>query len=315
MKFEKTILLTGATGFVGKAVASRVKTKELRLLGRRDPRFAEAIFCQAELSPLSDYKTYLEKVDVVIHAAARVHVMADTATDPLDEYRAVNTAGTLNLAKQAAAAGVKRFIFVSSVKVNGEATSENQTFRYDDTTQPEDPYGISKAEAESGLKQIAAETGMEVVIIRPPLVYGPGVKANFAAMLKLNKKNLPLPLGAIYNKRSLVALDNLVDLIVTCIDYPKAANQTFLVSDDQDVSTTELLEMMTRAAGKKPRLLPVPVSLLKLAGKLTGKQAVIDRLCGNLQVDISHTKDTLSWKPPITMEEGIARCFAPLKGD
>ncbi|MDX1538539.1 SDR family oxidoreductase [Arsukibacterium sp.] len=310
MKLEKTVLLTGATGFVGSAVASEIKTKELRLLGRKDPRFTEALFCPAEISPLSDYATYLEQVDVVIHAAARVHVMTDTAVDPLDEYRVVNTSGTLNFARQAAASGVKRFIFISSVKVNGEATSENQAFRYDNTPRPEDYYGISKAEAEAGLWQIAADTKMEVVIIRPPLVYGPGVKANFAAMLMLAKKNLPLPLGAIHNKRSLVALDNLVDLIVTCIDHPKAANHTFLVSDDQDVSTTELLQMMTHAAGKKPRLIPVPVSWLKLAGKLTGKQAVVDRLCGNLQVDISHTKKTLGWKPPITVEEGIARCFA-----
>lgn len=315
MKLEKTVLLTGVTGFVGRAIASELNTKELRLLSRQDPHFAEGIFCKAEISALADYSIYLEQVDVVIHAAARVHVMADTATEPLDEYRAVNVAGTLNLAKQAAAAGVKRFIFVSSIKVNGEGTGAGKAFCYNDQPQPENPYGISKAEAESGLRQLAVETGMEVVIIRPPLVYGPGVKANFAAMLKLANKNLPLPFGAIHNKRSLVALDNLVDLIVTCIDHLQAANQTFLVSDDQDVSTTELLQLMTRAAGKKPRLIPVPVSWLTLAGKLTGKQAVIDRLCGNLQVDISHTKQTLGWQPPITVEEGIARCLAPLKGD
>jgi len=251
----------------------------------------------------------MQNVGVIVHIAARVHVMADTVADPLDEYRAVNVAGTLNLARQAAASGVKRFVFVSSIKVNGEATSESKAFRYDDTPTPEDPYSISKAEAESGLKQISAQTGMEVVIIRPPLVYGPGVKANFAAMMKLARINLPLPLGAIHNKRSLVALDNLVDLIVTCIEHPNAANQTFLVSDDQDVSTTELLQMMTRATGKTPRLIPVSVRWLKLVGKLTGKQAVVDRLCGNLQVDISHTKDTLGWAPPVTVEEGIARCF------
>ncbi|KKO47837.1 hypothetical protein VT06_14685 [Arsukibacterium sp. MJ3] len=310
MKLEKTILLTGATGFVGRAVASELKTSELRLLSRKDPHIAEGIFCKAEISSSSVHLIYLDKVDVVVHSAARVHVMADTAVDPLEEYRAVNVAGTLNLARQAAVAGVKRFIFVSSVKVNGEATTDGETFRCDDEPKPEDPYGISKAEAECGLREISIETGMEVVIIRPPLVYGPGVKANFASMLKFASKNLPLPLGAIHNKRSMVALDNLVDLIVTCIDHPKAANQTFLVSDDRDVSTTQLLQMMTRAAGKKPWLLPVPMSWLKFAGKLTGKQAVVDRLCGNLQVDISHTKTTLGWSPPITVEEGIARCFA-----
>uniref|UniRef100_UPI00404773B3 UDP-glucose 4-epimerase family protein n=1 Tax=Rheinheimera sp. TaxID=1869214 RepID=UPI00404773B3 len=310
MKHEKTLLLTGATGFVGRALATEVNTKELRLLSRSDPCIAEAKFCQAEIGPSIDYSIHLEKVDVVIHAAARVHVMADTASNPLEEYRAINVAGTLNLARQAAAAGIKRFIFISSIKVNGEGTAAGRAYSPFDKPNASDPYGISKAEAEVALRQLAAETQMEVVIIRPPLVYGPGVKANFAAMLKLAQKNLPLPLGAIHNKRSMVALDNLVYLIIACIDHPKAANQTFLVSDDQDVSTTELLQMMTRAAGKTPWLIPVPMSWLKLAGKLTGKQAVIDRLCGNLQVDISHTKDTLGWKPPITVEEGIARCFA-----
>lgn len=309
MKHEKTLLVTGATGFVGRAVATKLNTQELRLLSRRDPCIAEAKFCKAGISSSEDYSIHLENVDVIIHAAARVHVMADEATDPIEEYRAINVTGTLNLAKQAAEAGVKRFIFISSIKVNGEGTLTGKPYTPFDQANSSDPYGISKAEAEAALKQLAAETKMEVVIIRPPLVYGPGVKANFAAMLKLAKKNLPLPLGAIHNKRSLVALDNLVDLIVTCISHPKAANQTFLVSDDDDVSTTELLKLMTRAAGKKPWLIPVPMSWLKLAGKLTGKQAVIDRLCGNLQVDISHTKETLGWKPTITVEEGIKRCF------
>lgn len=307
---SRLIAMSGCTGLVGTGVLARVGNCNVVVFGRKASAFSGYSFQNTELHKDFDFGNAFDGIGTFIHAAARVHVMADTAADPLDEYRAVNTAGTLNLAKQAAAAGVKRFIFISSIKVNGEATSENQTFRYDDTPGPEDPYGISKAEAEVGLKKLADETGMEVVIIRPPLVYGPGVKANFAAMLRLSKKNLPLPLGAIHNKRSLVALDNLVDLIVTCIDHPKAANQTFLVSDDQDVSTTELLQMMTHAAGKKLRLVPVPVSWLKLAGKLTGKQAVVDRLCGNLQVDISHTKDTLGWKPPISVEEGIARCFA-----
>lgn len=304
------ILLTGFTGFVGSKLLKNLANKEMVLLGRHKPEISTLSFYHYEFNAQSLYGSAFQGVDVVIHCAARVHMMNDSSSDPLAAFREVNTLGTLNLARQAAAAGVKRFIFLSSVKVNGEGTAEGKAFCYNDTVQPEDAYGISKAEAEAGLKQIAAETGMEVVIIRPPLVYGPGVKANFAAMLKMAEKNLPLPLGAIHNKRSLVALDNLVDLIVTCIDHPKAANQTFLVSDDQDVSTTELLNLMTRAAGKKPWLLPVPMSWLKLAGKLTGKQAVIDRLCGNLQVDISHTKETLGWKPPLTVEEGIARCFA-----
>ncbi|GGW58922.1 UDP-glucose 4-epimerase family protein [Alishewanella tabrizica] len=309
MKHEKTLLITGATGFVGGTLATKLITKELRLLSRRDPCIPRGRFYQAEICPLTDYSTVLKNVDVVVHAAARVHVMADTASNPLEEYLAVNVAGTLNLAKQAAQAGVKRFVFISSIKVNGESTACNKKFSMIDQSHASDDYGISKAQAEVALRQLAAESMMEVVIIRPPLVYGPSVKANFAAMMNLAKKNLPLPLGAINNKRSLVALDNLVDLIITCIDHPKAANQTFLVSDDHDVSTTELLQMMTRAAGKTPRLLPVPVSWLKFAGKLIGKQAVVDRLCGNLQVDITHTKETLNWSPPISMEEGIRRCF------
>lgn len=303
------VMLTGGSGLVGGALLQRLSGLDITAVGRTRPDNAGGRFFNTDISSNSDYSAALAGIEIVIHSAARVHMMDEHATDPLAAFREVNTFGTLNLARQAAASGVKRFIFISSIKVNGEATAEGEAFRFDDTAKPEDAYGISKAEAETGLKQIAAQTGMEVVIIRPPLVYGPGVKANFAAMLKLARKNLPLPLGAIHNKRSLVALDNLVDLIVTCIDHPKAANQTFLVSDDQDVSTTELLQMMTHAAGKKPRLLPVPVSWLKLAAKLTGKQAVIDRLCGNLQVDISHTKDTLGWAPPVPVEEGIARCF------
>ncbi|HEY0924882.1 SDR family oxidoreductase [Rheinheimera pacifica] len=305
-----TILVTGHTGFVGKALVAALSAKEVRLVGRSKLEQQSSVFFKKALDTNEQFSDCLVGVAVVVHAAARVHVMDDTATDPLEAYRAVNVFGTLNLAKQAAAAGVKRFIFISSIKVNGEGTSLGKPYTPFDQVNASDPYGISKAEAEQALQKLASETGMELVIIRPPLVYGLGVKANFAAMLKVAQKNLPLPLGAINNKRSIVALDNLVDLIITCIDHPKAGNQTFLVSDDQDVSTTELLQMMTRAAGKTPWLMPVPVSWLKLAAKLAGKQAVIDRLCGNLQVDISHTKDTLGWRPPVTVEEGIARCFA-----
>lgn len=309
MTEKSKILLTGATGFVGSAVLLKLGNNVASTIGRSKPAWFSGRHFQQEISAAANFQAALSGVSVVVHCAARVHMMNDHSSDPLAAFREVNTFGTLNLARQAAAAGVKRFIFLSSIKVNGESTLNGKPFSNDDLPEPEDAYGISKTEAEAGLKQIAAKSCMEVVIIRPPLVYGPGVKANFAAMLKLAQNNLPLPLGAIHNKRSLVALDNLVDLIVTCIDHPKAANQTFLVSDDKDVSTTELLKLMTRAAGKKPWLIPVPMSWLKLAGKLTGKQAVIDRLCGNLQVDISHTKETLGWKPPITLEEGIARCF------
>ena len=304
-----TIAITGHTGFVGQALVRAISDRPLRLVGRRRLDRQTGEFFKKTLDVEEVFSDCFNKGDVVIHSAARVHVMNDSVTDPLTEYRAINFAGTLNLAEQAARNGVKRFIFISTIKVNGEVTVDGSAFTAFDAPVTKDHYGISKVEAEQALKLLSAETGMEVVIIRPPLVYGPGVKANFAAMMNLAKKNLPLPLGAIKNKRSLVALDNLVDLIITCIDHPKAANQTFLVSDDHDVSTSELLQMMTRSAGKKPRLIPVPVSWLKFAGKLLGKQAVIERLCGNLQVDITHTKETLNWTPPISIEEGIQRCF------
>lgn len=302
---SQKILLTGATGFVGRQILERLP-KTTHVFGRSKPEH-ECIFVKGELDNKTDFSQALEGIDVVIHCAARAHVMNDTETEL---YEQINTLATLSLAKQAAALGAKRFIFISTIKVNGESTLEGGAFRFSDKQNPSDPYGISKANAEIGLQEIAAKTGMAAVIIRPPLVYGAGVKANFAAMMKLAKRNLPLPLGAIHNKRSLVAVENLVDLVLTCIDHPAAANQTFLVSDDCDVSTTELLRLMTLAAGKKPILLPIPVSWLKAVASLAGKQAVIDRLCGNLQVDISHTKQILGWKPPITLEQGIAKCVA-----
>lgn len=304
-----SILITGHTGFVGQALVKALPENTLRLVGRRHIAGQPGQFFQKELATTEDYSDCLAGVSVVIHAAARVHVMDDTAADPLAAYREVNVAGTLNLARQAAASGVKRFIFISTIKVNGEATLPDQPFTAHDLSQATDPYGISKAEAEAALKKLCSDTGMEFVVIRPPLVYGPGVKANFAAMLRLAKKNLPLPLGAIRNQRSMVALGNLVDLIKVCIDHPKAANQTFLVSDDRDLSTSELLQLMVRAYGKTPRLIPVPMSWFSIIGKLTGKQAVIARLCGNLQVDINDTKTTLNWRPPVSVEDGIKSCI------
>lgn len=307
------IMLTGANGFIGRALAQHLLRNACKVVAvLRSCNGLESMpdihiqhvhsFDTAQLLNLD-----FANVDCVIHLAARAHVMSESSDEPLAEFRKVNTDATLALANLAAAAGVKRFIFLSSIGVNG--VSSNLPFRFDDKPAPVEDYALSKLEAEIGLKQVANSTAMELVIVRPPLVYGAAAPGNFGKLARLAQKNLPMPLGAIHNKRSLVALDNLVDLIVTCLDHPNAANQTFLVSDDQDVSTTELLQMMTRAAGKTPRLLPVPLSWLKLAGKLTGKQAVIDRLCGNLQVDITHTKQTLGWTPPVTVEEGITRCF------
>jgi nucleoside-diphosphate-sugar epimerase len=304
-----SILLTGASGFLGTAILRSLYPKEIRVLGRNKPKIGNCNYVCAEIAPGVDYSSAFEGIDVVIHSAARAHMIRDKSESPLDAYREVNTAGTLNLARQAAETGVRRFIFISSIKVNGESTASKPPYKFDAPHLPEDPYGISKSEAEIGLLYLARQTNMEVVIIRPPLVYGPGVKANFASMMKLASKNLPLPLGAIKNKRSLVCIDNLVDLIITCIDHPKAANQTFLVSDDHDVSTTELLIALTTAAGNNPRLISVPMKLIKVVATLLGKKAIADRLCGSLQVDISHTKETLGWKPPVSFEQSIARCF------
>jgi nucleoside-diphosphate-sugar epimerase len=235
--------------------------------------------------------------------------MDDGAIDPLTEFRSVNVAGTLNFARQAARAGVQRFLFISSIKVNGEQTPLGGCFTADDAPAPEDSYGISKWEAEQGLQQGARETGMEVVIIRPPLVYGAGVKGNFASMIKLVAKGLPLPLGAIHNRRSLVALDNLVDLIVTCIDHPAATNQVFLAGDGEDLSTSELLRRVGATMGRPARLLPVPAGLLQLGAKVLGKQAMAQRLLGSLRVDIAKTREILGWEPPLSVDEGLRRCF------
>jgi len=233
--------------------------------------------------------------------------MNDQSADPLTEFRKVNVDGTLNLARQAAAAGVKRFIFISSIKVNGEDTLLGRPYTAFDVPAPLDPYAISKFEAEVGLKALAAEIGIEVVIIRPVLVYGPGVKANFRSMMAWLCKGVPLPLGAIHNKRSLVALDNLVDLIVTCIDHPAAANQTFLVSDGDDLSMTQLLRALGGALNKPARLIPVPPWLIQSAAAVLGRKAVAQRLCGSLQVDMSHTCETLGWRPPVSVDQALAK--------
>jgi nucleoside-diphosphate-sugar epimerase len=261
----------------------------------------------AELTANTDWHHVLGGVKSLVHLAARVHVMHDTAADPLAAFRAVNVDGTLNLARQAAAAGVKRFVFIGSIKVNGESTQPGRAFTEADAPNPQDAYGQSKHEAEQGLLQLSADTDMEVVIIRPSLVYGPGVKANFAALKRAVLRSWPLPLGAVYNTRSLVALDNLVDLIVTCIIHPDAANQTFLVSDGHDLSTTELVRCMAQAAGVPARLLPVQVWALQAAASLLGKGDELQRLCGNLQVDISKARSLLGWVPPVTVEEGLQR--------
>lgn len=304
----KEILITGANGFVGASLISRLKSEQSVMLLRATRLEAGRGKVSIDFSIKFNVESELDGVEAIIHCAARAHIMNDSSSNPLDAFRTVNTYGTLNLAQQAADAGVKRFIFISSIKVNGELTELGFPFTPDDDFIPTDPYGLSKYEAEIGLRKIAEKTGMEVVIIRPPLVYGPGVKANFASMMKWVNKGLPLPLGAIKaNKRSLVSIDNLVDLIVTCIDHPNAANQTFLVSDNDDVSTTDLLTNMAIALNVPNRLIPIPASWLSLASKLISKPTIAQRLCGSLQVDISKTKELLNWKPPFSSAESMKK--------
>jgi nucleoside-diphosphate-sugar epimerase len=311
-----TCVVTGSTGFVGRALIERLAAgqRPLRPIVRRaaDAVHASSVVVDAPWAQ-ADWGAALRGASAVVHLAARVHVMNEHAADPLAAFRDVNTEGTLQLARQAAEAGVRRFVFVSSVKVNGEHTVAGHPFRPGDAPRPEDPYGISKREAEDGLRALAATTGMDVAIVRPPLVYGPGVKANFAALMRAVQRGLPLPLGAVTaNRRSFVALDNLVDLLITCIDHPAAANQTFLVSDGEDLSTAELLRRLGRALNRPARLLPVPPVLLQAGAALLGQRDVAQRLLGNLQVDITHTRDTLGWAPPLSVDEGLRRAVAGL---
>lgn len=307
------ILVTGVGGFVGAALLRRVVGRfEVRGAARsRDGLEGLHLgggWFVGELSAGQNWGPAVTGVDCIVHCAARVHIMNDKASDPLAEFRRVNVDGTLRLARQAAEAGVRRFIFVSSIKVNGEWTEPGKPFRADGRPDPKDPYGVSKYEAEEGLRALSQETGMEVVIIRPPLVYGPGVKANFLEMMRWLERGVPLPLASILdNRRSLVFLDNLVDLIVTCIDHPAAANQIFLVSDDEDLSTAALLRRLAVALEKPARLLPVPPGLLRMGASLIGKPEIAQRLFGSLQVDISHTKDVLGWRPPFSVDEGLKR--------
>jgi nucleoside-diphosphate-sugar epimerase len=303
------ILVTGANGFLGKKLCETLTQQNHNVsavIRSNDTIVKNTQLIIKQLSKETIWDDVLSCIDVVIHLAGRAHVMKEEASDPYQAYAEINVDATRHLAEQAALNGVKRFIFLSSVKVNGESTKKS-AFTESDQPQPEDDYGKTKYEAEKALSKIAQETEMEVVIIRPPLVYGKGVKANFKNLIKLSQSGLPMPFGAVHNKRSLIYIENLIDFIMVCIDHPQAANQTFLVSDDHDVSTTQLIKSIANASGKKSRLIPIPNNWLTFMFKLLGKPSLSDRLCGNLQVDISKAKTLLSWKPPFSFKDGIAR--------
>ena len=314
------ILVTGATGFVGREVLAAAVRRGLQVRGaaRRAPESAvegAEYVLGVDLLPDNDWSAALVGVDSVVHAAARVHVMNDTACDPLAEFRRVNVAGTANLARQAAAAGVRRFIFLSSIKVNGERNVGGQPFSASDAAAPIDSYGISKYEAEEALYHVASETGLDVVIIRSPLVYGLGVKANFAALVRAVARGIPLPFGAVQNKRSLIGLDNLVDFVITSIIHPAAANEVFLVSDGEDLATPDLIRRIGQALGRPARLIHVPRWLLVNGGAMIGKRNMVRRLLDSLRVDSSKARALLGWTPPISVDEGLRRAVAPLRRD
>ncbi len=307
------ILITGATGLIGSRVIEML-TLNSRFTPIAAMRNQHTVFPKQvktikvdDLGPGNAWDKVLEDIEVIIHTAARVHVMSENAKDPLSEFRRVNVDGTLNLARQASNLGVKRFIFLSSIKVNGENTSLNHPFTEEDSPLPVDSYAISKFETEVGLFKLAEETDMEIVCIRPPLVYGPGVKANFLSMIRWVKRGVPLPFGAIHNKRSLVGLDNLVDLIITCIEHPAARNQIFLASDGEELSTTELLTRLSYALGKRPRLFSINQKLLELCLIILGRKSVVQRLCNSLEVDIQKSRKLLNWSPPFTIDEELRR--------
>ena len=315
------VLVTGASGFVGRSLLCGLNDLDrfFVVAASRTPvrsiHRSQTIFSIDKLDGVTQWRQGLKDVEVVVHLAARVHILKDKSSHPLEAFRRVNLEGTLNLARQAAVSGVKRFIFISSIGVNGSQTPEGCPFSESDQPVPHNAYGVSKWEAEQGLRQIAADTGMAVVIIRPPSVYGWDAPGNFGLLMRAVQRGWPLPLGAVHNQRSLVALDNLVDFIVTCITHPQAANQTFLVSDGQDLSTSELVRGMAKAAGVPSRLLPVPVWALRAGATLLGKGDAVQRLCGNLQVDISKARNLLGWVPPVSVEEGLRRAMGGGRGD
>jgi len=314
MKF----LVTGANGFVGHSLCAELSQRGYSVRGAMR---SENVVCACleravvgQIDGKTNWTTALAGIGAVIHLAARVHVMHDSSADPLAEFRKVNVAGTEYMARRAAESGVKRFVYVSSIKVNGEATDGVRKFTELDAPDPQDPYGVSKYEAEQALHRVAAETGLEVVIVRPPLVYGARVKGNFAHMLKVLARSIPLPLASVNNRRSLIYVGNLVDTLILCATHPKAAGQTYLVSDGEDISTPDLLRQLGDAMGHPARLLPCPQALLTLAGRLTGKADQVERLLGSLQIDSGKIRRELGWTPPHTLDQGLRATAVGFRG-
>lgn len=311
---SRRVLVTGASGFIGQSAVRMLAQAgwTVRAALRADATLGSDVekVTISDISQDTDWSEALKTVDAVLHLAARVHVMKERVMDPLTEFRRVNTAGTANLGRQAAAAGVRRFVFMSSIKVNGERTIEGRPFRASDTPAPVDFYGVSKLEAERELAAISATSTMQICCIRPVLVYGPGVKGNFASLTRVLSKGIPLPLGGISNRRSLVSVTNLVDLAMTCLSDARAAGQTFLVSDGLDLSTRELVLQLSEALDRRARLINVSPVLLRRVASLLGKEDVASRLCDTLQVDIGPTCERLSWKPPQTVRDGLRAAAA-----
>lgn len=309
-------LITGASGFVGRALCAEGVARGVRIrAATRSPREFPAgveVMAVNDIDENTDWRRSLDGCGAVVHLAARVHVMKEGVGHPMEAFRKVNVLATLNLARQAAESGVRRFVFISSIGVNG-ARTDGQPFTADDVPRPHSPYAESKYEAETGLRSLSGRTGMEVVIIRPPLVYGADAPGNFGALTHWLGRGLPLPLGAIANQRSLVGLDNLVDLILTCLSHPGAAGQVFLVSDGEDVSTPELLRRMGQAMGRPARLIPVPAGALELAAVLLGKRNMAQSLCRSLQVDIEKTRRLLGWRPQLTLDQGLRKAVQGLQ--
>lgn len=304
------LLVTGANGFVGRALGDALVQHGHTVRGavRRNDVILNSKISRVtvgEINNQTDWSEALEGVDVLIHLAARVHVMNETSIDPLEEFRRANVHGTEHLARSAAAHGVKRMVFVSSIKVNGGETSGGKGYTELDIPSPKDPYGISKWEAEQALHRVAQETGLEVVIVRPPLVYGPGVKGNFERILSALIKGMPLPLASVSNLRSLIYVGNLADALRVCAIHPAAAGQTYLLSDRDDISTPNLTRQLALAMGKPARLFPFPAPLLKIAGRLLGKSEQIGRLLGSLQIDSGKIRRELNWQPPCTLQQGL----------